>query len=287
MPIYAKPLQPPSPAENAPAGPFALSAYERKAQEEEKKRKRSKAEKKCGMCGTFHVPNAPKCFSCSAAQKAMLGMCETPVDVVGTTLTRLVGARIRKDAQERIGAIQVYPVTFQAFFGMHQSLRLRAAKKGDPGLCAGLGPLKRSKDKRKASFAISTSEALDFVFGGKTFPPAYVSPHVNKSAVQIANGTVLKIRFPCIFQWEGHGRTHGISVARAMLKTGSIGLTTEGRWRGCAQLAPNECTLNQAHLVKLLDEMRSAGLMLAPGARVVVESFLAAMRAQVPSTSSA
>ena len=217
----------------------------------------------------------------------MLGMCETPVDVVGTTLTRLVGARIRKDAQERIGAIQVYPVTFQAFFGMHQSLRLRAAKKGDPGLCAGLGPLKRSKDKRRASFEISTSEALDFVFGGKTFPPAYVSPHVNKSAVQIANGTVLKIRFPCIFQWEGHGRTHGISVARAMLKTGTIGLTTEGRWRGCAQLAPNECTLNQAHLVKLLDEMRSAGLMLAPGARAVVESFLAAMRAQVPSTSSA
>ena len=45
----------------------------------------------------------------------MLGMCETPVDVVGTTLTRLVGARIRKDAQERIGAIQVSPITFQAF----------------------------------------------------------------------------------------------------------------------------------------------------------------------------
>ena len=51
LPIYAKPLQPPSPAENAPAGPFALMVYERKAQEAEKKRTRSKAEKKCGSPG--------------------------------------------------------------------------------------------------------------------------------------------------------------------------------------------------------------------------------------------
>ena len=87
---------------------------------EKRRRRRRKGSvrrprRRCGICGTFHVPNAPKCFSCSAAQKAMLGMCETPVDVVGTTLTRLVGARIRKDAQERIGAIQVSPITFQAF----------------------------------------------------------------------------------------------------------------------------------------------------------------------------